>query len=455
MYRVDLDIHLGILGRHESLAANLGAKLTAPRLLKAMEGAFDNPIKTIPTKDTLIGSPPPTWLDIVKFSKSNPTEFVLTTNAESLRICQIYLKGYQVEIAEDDWRLIISGVMDRFITVIPDPSEEDEMAELATIEILEVRLQWLIKKADDVARCARKINYQVRGRKAAIAGRMANQQSAAGFQPVNIPSRSGPSPGYDLKADLLQQFESQIPSTQRFAGRGPLVSVPATPTQSVSNTPSMKNISAPQVKSRPSPAYSGEPQQITVDDPSTLHRPLITARIEKLARGEPIYPPCDRCRRLKVQCIKHLTACQGCTKKHAKCGWKGITGEELAWITGQSAGAQSQIISMPNTGSSGSGGAGVKNEIDIDLRASDTSGVGEQQDPTRNDPPNPRTSDIGNLLRQDDDDGGTGRARNIDSNPALPGQIPVPNQSVLTNMASAASAEAEARAAVTHPQGMH
>lgn len=58
----------------------------------------------------------------------------------------------------------------------------------------------------------------------------------------------------------------------------------------------------------------------------------MTARIEKLAKGDTIHPPCDRCRRLRVQCIKHLTACQGCTKKHAKCGWKTISDDELNWL---------------------------------------------------------------------------------------------------------------------------
>lgn len=58
----------------------------------------------------------------------------------------------------------------------------------------------------------------------------------------------------------------------------------------------------------------------------------MTARIEKLTKGDTIYPPCDRCRRLRVQCVKHLTACQGCTKKHAKCGWKTISEDELNWL---------------------------------------------------------------------------------------------------------------------------
>ena len=30
-----------------------------------------------------------------------------------------------------------------------------------------------------------------------------------------------------------------------------------------------------------------------------------------------------------MDCLKNLTACQGCTKKHAKCSWKDVTDQEL------------------------------------------------------------------------------------------------------------------------------
>ncbi len=51
--------------------------------------------------------------------------------------------------------------------------------------------------------------------------------------------------------------------------------------------------------------------------------------MESLHRGERILPPCDRCRRLHMDCLKNLTACMGCTKKHAKCSWKDVREEEL------------------------------------------------------------------------------------------------------------------------------
>ena len=53
------------------------------------------------------------------------------------------------------------------------------------------------------------------------------------------------------------------------------------------------------------------------------------ARMENLQRGERVIPPCDRCRRLHMDCLKNLTACMGCTKKHAKCSWKDVKEEEL------------------------------------------------------------------------------------------------------------------------------
>jgi hypothetical protein len=52
-------------------------------------------------------------------------------------------------------------------------------------------------------------------------------------------------------------------------------------------------------------------------------------RMETLAKGERILPPCDRCRRLHMDCLKNLTACMGCTKKHAKCSWKEVREGEL------------------------------------------------------------------------------------------------------------------------------
>ncbi|KAK7715386.1 hypothetical protein SLS64_004086 [Diaporthe eres] len=301
----------GVLSRHESLAANLGAKLTGPRLVKAMEGLFEGSITA--TRRDPYNSDTVTWLDIVQFAKASPNEFTLTTNPDRGRYCSFFLKGNQVEITEDDWRLIMSGTLDRFNLAPLQPLEEDENSELATLEIMEQRLQVLIKKADEVARKARQLNYHLSGRKAAINSRRTVRSPTthqAGFQPVNHPQavpRSNST--YDLHADLLQQFTSQ---SQPGSAR-----IPAQNSISLPTTPVIQ-------QQRSATAQS--------DDPSDTHRSLVTARIEKLAKGDTIHPPCDRCRRLRVQCIKHLTACQGCTKKHAKCGWKTISDDELNWL---------------------------------------------------------------------------------------------------------------------------
>ncbi|KAI2604975.1 uncharacterized protein GGS25DRAFT_407673 [Hypoxylon fragiforme] len=336
----------GVLSRHESLAANLGAKLAGSRLLKAMEGAFEGSITTTPSQ-TVFASDPVTWLDIVEFSKANPGEFVLTPTHNGTRCCQFPLKGVQVEIGEDDWRLIVSGALDRFKLVPPQPLEEDETAELATLEIVEQRLQVLIKKADEVARRARQLNYHLSGRKASIQARRAASQSTSGpsFQAVNQSIGSGSNPGYDLHADLLQQFLAPSqPSSHRISSVG---SVPPTP-NAIGTATSTPRASMQQQSllgsGRPSPGYSTEPG---VRDIEEEHRALVTAKIEKLARGDAIQPPCDRCRRLKTQCIKHLTACQGCTKKHARCVWKGLTEEEVTWLKREASGDGGEDVDEP------------------------------------------------------------------------------------------------------------
>ncbi|KAI8627040.1 hypothetical protein F5Y19DRAFT_186381 [Xylariaceae sp. FL1651] len=320
----------GVLNRHESLAFNLGAKLTGTRLLKAMEGAFEGAITTTPPQNQFTPDPV-TWLDIVNFAKSNPQEFHLSTTPTGLRYCQFSLKGVQVEIGEDDWRLIVSGALDRFRLVPPQPLEEDETAELATLEILEQRLQVLIKRADEVARRARQLNYHLSGRKASIHVRHSSQVgSGSSFQTANTIRQAGANPSYDLHADLLQQFTAPSqPTSHRMSS---VSSLPPTP-NAIGTAASTRRTSIQQHtlvnSNRPSPSYAPEP---ATRDTEEENRVLVTSRIEKMARGDVIRPPCDRCRRLKTQCIKHLTACQGCTKKHTKCTWKKLAEEEVALL---------------------------------------------------------------------------------------------------------------------------
>lgn len=64
-------------------------------------------------------------------------------------------------------------------------------------------------------------------------------------------------------------------------------------------------------------------------DDAGPYKAEMVARMEQLQRGDRILPPCDRCRRLHMDCAKNLTACLGCTKKHAKCSWKDVEPDEL------------------------------------------------------------------------------------------------------------------------------
>lgn len=325
--------------RHESLASNLGAKLTGPRLLKAMEGAFEGSITTNPPQ-SIYSSDPVTWLDIVEFAKSKPGEFTLSVTSNGTRCCQFPLKGAQVEIGEDDWRLIVSGALDRFRLVPPQPLEEDETAEYATLDILEQRLNILIKRADEVARKARQLNYHLIGRKGSInSRRTAQSASGSSFSAVNQVRPPGANPTYDLHADLLQQFLSTPPPAPSTGHRlSSVSSVPPTPSALTTASSTPRTSMQQQVlmsSNRPSPGVHPEPAMRDLEEEN---RVLVASRIDKLARGDAIIPPCDRCRRLKTECLKNLTACQGCTRKHARCVWKALTEEEIAWLKGETSG---------------------------------------------------------------------------------------------------------------------
>ena len=190
------------------------------------------------------------------------------------------------------------------------------MAELATLDILEQRASILYQRADAVAARARILHHKLGLRKQDINRRRQGQEgssSGSRFQSVNQPLRTPQGSNYDLHQDLLQQFLS-TPSSQSRS-----TSIAGLSQGSPSMTTSQPN------------RMGGTARSVGSEDtPQDPFRPLITQKIDKLSRGDIIGPPCDRCRRLKLQCVKHLTACQGCTKKHAKCGWKSVTDEEVA-----------------------------------------------------------------------------------------------------------------------------
>lgn len=326
----------GALDRQESLAASLGAKLTGPRILKGIERFFDGPVKTNSTQPF---SNPVSWVDVVTQAKAHPSEFSLTKLPNGARCCQFHYKGLQCEISEDDWRLISSGALDRF--PLEHPFEEDETAELATLDILESRASVLYKKADEVAARARILHHRIGQRKHELSRRRNAEngqryQATGGIPPSRLTASGAP---YDLHADLLQQFlAASAPVTiappsrpQSVAAISPVGVLPMSPSVQ-SPHPTQHRLSVTSGRSGTSSQPADASTMTEMDHRAEFMRSLVTQKAEKLQRGEVISPPCDRCRRLRLHCVKHLTACQGCTKKHAKCTWRTVTEEEATHL---------------------------------------------------------------------------------------------------------------------------
>ncbi|CAI4218255.1 unnamed protein product [Parascedosporium putredinis] len=284
------------------------------------------------------------WADIIHHARSNPTNFSTVVLPGGGRICRFTLKGVQVEVSEDDWRLIATGAMNNLIP--QGPTEEDENAELATVDILEKRLESLARTAEEVTRSANRLVHALRGRRSGIVEQMMQQPQqpqqgqqpqsggATGFQAVNRRKRKNSMRGGiglesgDLHAELLQQFSSPSPSPSMYTR--PIYAIQPGPAQGhiqVSTATATGQGAPPGAYMMASPTARRES---AAEDAEALHRPLITSMIETLGKGDEIVPACDRCKRLKVECVKHLTACQGCTKKHAKCTWRMATEEEIA-----------------------------------------------------------------------------------------------------------------------------
>jgi hypothetical protein len=112
----------GVLQRHESIAGNLGACPLGPILIKRFERLFDGPprvLKSHGKEGTTV-----TWLDIVEFAKNKPEQFNLEKTRNGVRVCQFYTKQSRVEISEEDYVLIASGMPQKMSP--PQPIIEDE-----------------------------------------------------------------------------------------------------------------------------------------------------------------------------------------------------------------------------------------------------------------------------------------------------------------------------------------
>lgn len=105
----------------------------------------------------------------------------------------------------------------------------------------------------------------------------------------------------------------------------------------------------------------------------------MATKIDKLAKGDVIFPPCDRCRRLKFECTKHLTACSACTRKHAKCAWRDVREGEVEFL-GVGVGLGNGNGNGGNGGAIGEAGNGY---IDPGLGAAGLGGPGGGLDEAR------------------------------------------------------------------------
>ena len=134
----------GVLQRHESMAGNLGARPLGPILIKRFERLFEGPprvLKSHGKEGTSV-----TWLDVVEFARAKPEQFNLEKMRDGVRVCQFYTKQCRVEISEEDFVLIASGMPQKLIP--PQPIMEDEEKELGTLEILEKNLGHVVQLAD-------------------------------------------------------------------------------------------------------------------------------------------------------------------------------------------------------------------------------------------------------------------------------------------------------------------
>jgi hypothetical protein len=130
--------------------------------------------------------------------------------------------------------------------------------------------------------------------------------------PATIPTRAVPQP-----------TESPQPPPQQLAR--PSYALNESELHTMINSP----VPIPNTPSNLLPASSQRASQQPEKDDGGPFKTEMVHRMESLAKGERIIPPCDRCRRLHMDCLKNLTACMGCTKKHAKCSWKEVREPEL------------------------------------------------------------------------------------------------------------------------------
>lgn len=170
-----------------------------------------------------------------------------------------------------------------------------------------------------------------------VQGRTQSRQSAPTFQDSfatsNRPSEGG-IPGHHEQQDHIGSTASSLSpvpnhlySNDAYYSDAPrsasTIAPPARPSSSntvnPSNAPNYHPIKHNFSRPLPPALESSQP-----------FRPLCQAHMDSLPRGNRVLPPCDRCRRLRMDCVKNLTSCSGCTRKHARCHWRDVSRDELA-----------------------------------------------------------------------------------------------------------------------------
>ncbi|KAF2485621.1 hypothetical protein BDY17DRAFT_247373, partial [Neohortaea acidophila] len=332
--------YTNVLDRHESLASNLGARPLGPILIKRFERCFDAPPKVVAShhKAASTGTEETqqiTWLEVIEFARSHPSQFTLTSFSEGKRVCQFYYpqKQLRVQISEEDFLFINSGRCQELIP--PLPIWEDEEKEVATCDVLEAKLKELTNAADMVAARTRQLSHRLKGRRAAILERRAEGGSGTPAKASIQQTTTAPAEGHRGNGGVDSTASSLSPVPNHTFGNDPLsYYVTDTPTigrQSTgtghrpsSSTGSLATGAGQGASkhnfSRPLPPESEAGQPF---------RPLCQAHMDGLPRGQRVIPPCDRCRRLRMDCVKNLTSCAGCTRKHARCHWREVSREEL------------------------------------------------------------------------------------------------------------------------------
>ncbi|KEQ61987.1 uncharacterized protein M437DRAFT_9673, partial [Aureobasidium melanogenum CBS 110374] len=308
-----LSSYTQVLDRHESLASNLGARPLGPILIKRFERCFDAPPRVIASHSHARESdlPQVTWLDVVHFAQAHPSQFTLSTFSEGRRVCQFYYpqKQVRVQISEEDFLFINSGRCQDLIP--PLPIWEDEEKEVATCELVEKALRDLTAAADSVAARTRQLAHRLKGRRMAILERRSTEES------------------HNNQVQQQAVPPSFVSSNSTSVSPVP-TNVAAIAAAAAAQASHYVRDESPQSQPRHNFSKPLPPSQ----EVSQPYRTICQAHMESLPRGSRVMPPCDRCRRLKMDCLKNLSSCGGCTKKHARCHWKDVSREEVQGLDG-------------------------------------------------------------------------------------------------------------------------